>query len=122
MWNTSIPQNEEMLMILIFCQSFVDAIVKVICVRVEPNFAFPWKMEQEEGCRSGFIVSGRKVLTSAGAVDLHQEVKLKKGNCDVWYTATVLSVAFDTDLGTKYFAISMHSTFMKFNLVTMYDI
>ncbi|XP_058198024.1 protease Do-like 9 isoform X2 [Rhododendron vialii] len=55
-------------------------------------------MEQEEGCRSGFIVSGRKVLTSAGAVDLHQEVKLKKGNCDVWYTATVLSVAFDTDL------------------------
>ncbi|KAI8523090.1 hypothetical protein RHMOL_Rhmol13G0047300 [Rhododendron molle] len=80
---------------------------------VEPNFAFPWKMEQEEGCRSGFIVSGRKVLTSAGAVDLHQEVKLKKGNCDVWYTATVLSVAYDTDLGTKYFAISMHSTFYE---------
>ncbi|KAF7121138.1 hypothetical protein RHSIM_Rhsim13G0038400 [Rhododendron simsii] len=75
-----------------------EASITVICVRVEPNFAFPWKMEQEEGCRSGFIVSGRKVLTSAGAVDLHQEVKLKKGNCDVWYTATVLSVAFDTDL------------------------
>ncbi|KAI8523071.1 hypothetical protein RHMOL_Rhmol13G0046100 [Rhododendron molle] len=78
--------------------SFADAVVKVISVRVEPNYAFPWEMEQEEGCWSGFIVSGRKVCTSAIAVDLHKEVKLKTSKCDVWYTATVLSVAFETNL------------------------
>ncbi|XP_058197151.1 protease Do-like 9 isoform X3 [Rhododendron vialii] len=78
--------------------SFADAIVKVISVRVEPNYAFPWEMKQEEGCWSGFIVSGRKVCTSASAVDLHKEVKLKTSKCDVWYTATVLSVAFETNL------------------------
>ncbi|XP_058197118.1 protease Do-like 9 [Rhododendron vialii] len=77
---------------------FVEAIVKVICVKVDPNYTFPWKMEQEEGCWSGFIVSGRKILTSAGAVDLPKEVKVKKSTCNVWYTATVLSVALDTDL------------------------
>lgn len=94
-----------------FHQSFAEAVVKGISVRVAPNYAFPWKIEQEERCWSGFTVSGRKVCTSARAVDLHKEVKLKTSNCDVWYTATVLAVAFETDLGMIYFSISLHSFF-----------
>lgn len=94
-----------------FCyQSLVDTVVKVFCVRAFQNYTYPWLMEEEESFRSGFIISGRRVLTSARAINLHMEVKLKKKNSDTWFTASVLALAYESDLGMVCFTFSLHST------------
>ncbi|KAI8549549.1 hypothetical protein RHMOL_Rhmol06G0033200 [Rhododendron molle] len=78
--------------------SLVDKVVKVFCVRAFQNYTYPWLMEEEESFKSGFIISGRRVLTSARAINLHMEVKLKKKNSDTWFTASVLALAYESDL------------------------
>lgn len=67
-------------------------------------------MEEEESFKSGFIISGRRVLTSARAINLHMEVKLKRKNSDTWFAASVLALAYESDLGMVFFAFSLHST------------
>ncbi|XP_058220672.1 protease Do-like 9 [Rhododendron vialii] len=79
-------------------RSLVDTVVKVFCVRAFQSYTYPWLMEEEESFRSGFIISGRRVLTSARAINLHMEVKLKKKNSDTWFTASVLALAYESDL------------------------
>ncbi|KAF7140763.1 hypothetical protein RHSIM_Rhsim06G0024600 [Rhododendron simsii] len=79
-------------------RSLVDTVVKVFCVRAFQNYTCPWLMEEEESFRSGFIISGRRVLTSARAINLHMEVKLKRKNSDTWFTASVLALAYESDL------------------------
>ncbi|KAG5543072.1 hypothetical protein RHGRI_015980 [Rhododendron griersonianum] len=82
-----------------FCyQSLVDKVVKVFCVRAFQNYTYPWLMEEEESFKSGFIISGRRVLTSARAINLHMEVKLKRKNSDTWFAASVLALAYESDL------------------------
>ncbi|XP_058219688.1 protease Do-like 9 isoform X1 [Rhododendron vialii] len=75
-----------------------DAVVKVFCITAKPDFSFPWETEQQESYGSGLVVRGRRVLTTAHLVDHHTLVKLKKHNCDTWYTATVLAIAPECDL------------------------
>lgn len=106
MWNTTI--SKDMLIIGFFLQSQLDAVVKVFCIMAKPDFASPWGREQEESYSTGLIVSGRKVLTTAHSVDHHTLVKLKKHNCDTMYTATMLAIAPECDLGMIYFACSLH--------------
>ncbi|KAI8549556.1 hypothetical protein RHMOL_Rhmol06G0033800 [Rhododendron molle] len=74
------------------------AVVKVFCITAKPDFSFPWETEQQESYGSGLVVRGRRVLTTAHLVDHHTLVKLKKHNCDTWYTATVLAIAPECDL------------------------
>jgi len=78
----------------------MDAVVKVFCVHTEPNFSLPWQRKRQySSSSSGFIVSGRRVLTNAHSVEHHTQVKLKKRGSDTKYLATVLAIGTECDIG-----------------------
>ncbi|OVA16284.1 Peptidase S1 [Macleaya cordata] len=77
----------------------MDAVVKVFCVHSEPNFSLPWQRKRQySSSSSGFIISGRRVLTNAHSVEHYTQVKLKKRGSDVKYLATVLAVGTECDI------------------------
>ncbi|KAF3780420.1 Protease Do-like 9 [Nymphaea thermarum] len=77
----------------------MDAVVKVFCVHTEPNFSLPWQRKRQySSSSSGFIVSGRRVLTNAHSVEHHTQVKLKKRGSDTKYLATVLAIGTECDI------------------------
>lgn len=78
----------------------MEAVVKVFCVHTEPNFSLPWQRKRQySSSSSGFIVSGRRVLTNAHSVEHHTQVKVKRRGSDVKYLATVLSIGTECDIG-----------------------
>lgn len=78
----------------------MDAVVKVFCVHTEPNFSLPWQRKRQySSSSSGFIISGRRVLTNAHSVEHHTQVKVKKRGSDTKYLATVLAIGTECDIG-----------------------
>ncbi|KAL2936074.1 Protease Do-like 9 [Bienertia sinuspersici] len=77
----------------------MDAVVKVFCVHTEPNFSLPWQRKRQfSSSSSGFIISGRRVLTNAHSVEHFTQVKLKKRGSDTKFLATVLSIGIECDI------------------------
>ncbi|KAL8162149.1 hypothetical protein V2J09_013638 [Rumex salicifolius] len=77
----------------------MDAVVKVFCVHTEPNFSLPWQRKRQySSSSSGFVISGRRVLTNAHSVEHHTQVKVKKRGSDTKYLATVLSIGTECDI------------------------
>lgn len=80
--------------------SSMDAVVKVFCVHTKPNFSLPWQRKRQYSSSStGFIISGKRVLTNAHSVEHHTQVKLKKRGSDTKYLATVLAIGTECDIG-----------------------
>lgn len=78
----------------------MDAVVKVFCVHTEPNFSLPWQRKRQySSSSSGFVISGRRVLTNAHSVEHYTQVKLKKRGSDTKYLATVLAIGTECDIG-----------------------
>eukprot|EP00250_Pteridium_aquilinum_P013851 c21611_g1_i1 orf=220-1557(+) len=78
---------------------FMDAVVKVFCVHTEPNFSLPWQMKRQFSSNSsGFIISGRRVLTNAHSVEHHTQVKVKRRGSDTKFLATVLAIGTECDI------------------------
>lgn len=78
---------------------FMDAVVKVFCVHTEPNFSLPWQMKRQFSSNSsGFIISGRRVLTNAHSVEHHTQVKVKRRGSDTKFLATVLATGTECDI------------------------
>lgn len=81
----------------------MDAVVKVFCVHTEPNFSLPWQRKRQySSSSSGFVISGRRVLTNAHSVEHYTQVKLKKRGSDTKYLATVLAIGTECDIGIIY--------------------
>ncbi|KAK8287626.1 hypothetical protein V6Z12_D07G070400 [Gossypium hirsutum] len=77
----------------------MDAVVKVFCVHTEPNFSLPWQRKRQySSSSSGFVISGRRVLTNAHSVEHYTQVKVKKRGSDTKYLATVLSIGTECDI------------------------
>ncbi|KAI3879140.1 hypothetical protein MKX03_010644 [Papaver bracteatum] len=77
----------------------MDAVVKVFCAHSAPNYSLPWqRVQQYASTSSGFIISGRKVLTNAHSVEHYTQVKLKKRGSDVKYLAKVLAIGNECDM------------------------
>ncbi|GJY75382.1 protease Do-like protein 9 [Tanacetum coccineum] len=77
----------------------MDAVVKVFCVHTEPNFSLPWQRKRQySSSSSGFIISGRRVLTNAHSVEHFTQVKVKKRGSDVKYLANVLAIGTECDI------------------------
>ncbi|KAJ3700597.1 hypothetical protein LUZ61_004302 [Rhynchospora tenuis] len=77
----------------------MDAVVKVFCTHTEPNFSLPWQRKRQySSSSSGFIISGRRVLTNAHSVEHYTQVKLKKRGSDTKYLATVLAIGTECDI------------------------
>ncbi|XP_031277148.1 protease Do-like 9 [Pistacia vera] len=77
----------------------MDAVVKVFCVHTEPNFSLPWQRKRQySSSSSGFVITGRRVLTNAHSVEHYTQVKLKKRGSDTKYLATVLAIGTECDI------------------------
>lgn len=77
----------------------MDSVVKVFCVHTEPNFSLPWQRKRQySSSGSGFVISGRRVLTNAHCVEHFTQVKLKKRGSDTKYLATVLAIGTECDI------------------------
>lgn len=76
----------------------LDSVVKVFCKHTKPNFSLPWQ-KQYSSISSGFVISGRRLLTTAHSVQHHTQVRVKKRSSDRKFLATVLAVGSECDLG-----------------------
>ncbi|KAH7434289.1 hypothetical protein KP509_06G009600 [Ceratopteris richardii] len=79
--------------------SLLKAIVKVYCVSAEPDYSLPWQLRRQYTTTgSGFMISGKKLLTNAHCVEHHTQVTVRRTGDDTKYIATVLAIGSDCDL------------------------
>ncbi|GJP31178.1 hypothetical protein CLOM_g9838 [Closterium sp. NIES-68] len=77
----------------------LDSVVKLFAVASSPNYWLPWQSKpQREVTGSGFVVSGRRILTSAHVVADHTFVLVRRHGSPKKFLATVEAVAHDCDL------------------------
>jgi hypothetical protein len=99
----------------------MDAVVKVFCVRTEPNISLPWQRKRQYSSSSSvFIISGRRVLTNAYSVEHYTQVKLKKRGSDTKYLATVLAIGTECDIGAPTVPIPATVSIVYFLLLVFF--
>eukprot|EP00899_Mesostigma_viride_P020103 jgi/Mesvir1/28094/Mv04681-RA.2 len=79
--------------------AFMDSVIKIFCTHSEPNYSLPWQRKRQYASTgSGFMISGRMLLTNAHCVDHHTQVKVKKRGDDTKFVAKVLALGTECDL------------------------
>ncbi|GJP60664.1 hypothetical protein CLOP_g17884 [Closterium sp. NIES-67] len=77
----------------------LDSVVKVFAVGSSPNYRLPWQNKpQREVTGSGFVIMGRRILTSAHIVADQAFVLVRKHGSPKKYLAQVQAVAHECDL------------------------
>ncbi|KAL0298541.1 UNVERIFIED_CONTAM: Protease Do-like 10, mitochondrial [Sesamum radiatum] len=77
----------------------LDSVVKIFTVASSPSYFLPWQNKsQRESMGSGFIISGRKILTNAHVVADHTFVLVRKHGSPNKYKAEVQAVGHECDL------------------------
>ncbi|CDR95924.1 DegP protease, putative [Babesia bigemina] len=75
------------------------SIVKIYCDSTDPNYAQPWQMRRQlKSIGSGFIISGRLVLTNAHCVSWQNRCLLRKHGSTVKYPGRVVAIGHECDL------------------------
>jgi S1-C subfamily serine protease len=76
-----------------------ESIIKVYTVAASPNWFMPWQTKQQrESTGSGFIVSGKRIITNAHCVADQAHVIVRKHGDPKKYTARVVAVGHECDL------------------------
>lgn len=79
--------------------SLLKAVVKVYCISAEPDYSLPWQLQRQHASTgSGFMISGRRLLTNAHCVEHHTQVKVKRTGDDTRYIANVLAIGEECDI------------------------
>eukprot|EP01119_Soliformovum_irregulare_P010447 TRINITY_DN2570_c0_g1_i2.p1 TRINITY_DN2570_c0_g1~~TRINITY_DN2570_c0_g1_i2.p1 ORF type:complete len:524 (+),score=154.43 TRINITY_DN2570_c0_g1_i2:96-1667(+) len=74
-------------------------VVKIFATSSEPNYSMPWQMKkQKRSTSSGFIISGRRIMTNAHAVANQTSIMIRKYGDAKKYLAKVLHVGHECDL------------------------
>lgn len=77
----------------------LDAVVKIYTTHCEPNYSLPWQMQrQTQSTSSGFVISGRRIITNAHSVEHFTVVSVKKRGSDRKFIAKVLAIGNECDL------------------------
>ncbi|XP_043706828.1 protease Do-like 10, mitochondrial isoform X2 [Telopea speciosissima] len=77
----------------------LDSVVKVFTVTSCPNYFLPWQNKsQRETMGSGFVISGRRILTNAHVVADQTFVLVRKHGSPTKYRAEVQAVGHECDL------------------------
>ncbi|KAI4342856.1 hypothetical protein MLD38_027424 [Melastoma candidum] len=80
-------------------ETALDSVVKVFTVSSSPNYFLPWQNKnQRETMGSGFVISGRRILTNAHVVANHTFVMVRKHGSPTKYRADVLATGHECDL------------------------
>lgn len=81
------------------CNSILNSTVKIYVTHCSPNYSIPWQMHRQmQSTCSGFIISGRQIITNAHALRNNTMVRVKKHNGEQMHTAHVLAVGNECDL------------------------
>lgn len=76
-----------------------DGVIRVYCTHSQPNYGIPWQRQKQEfSSSSGFVISGKRILTNAHAVEYGTLVQVKKRQSEKKYVATVSAVGHECDL------------------------
>ncbi|PIN05246.1 Serine protease [Handroanthus impetiginosus] len=77
----------------------LDSVVKIFTVSSSPSYFLPWQNKsQRESMGSGFVISGRRILTNAHVVADHTFVLVRKHGSPTKYRAEVQAVGHECDL------------------------
>lgn len=77
----------------------LDSVVKIFTVSSSPNYFLPWQNKsQRETMGSGFVISGRRILTNAHVVADYTFVLVRKHGSPTKYRAEVQAVGHECDL------------------------
>ncbi|CAA3019591.1 protease Do-like 10, mitochondrial [Olea europaea subsp. europaea] len=77
----------------------LDSVVKIFTVSSSPSYFLPWQNKsQRETMGSGFVISGRRILTNAHVVADHTFVLVRKHGSPTKYRAEVKAVGHECDL------------------------
>ncbi|KAK9139002.1 hypothetical protein Sjap_009596 [Stephania japonica] len=77
----------------------LDSVVKIFTVSSSPNYFLPWQNKsQRETMGSGFLISGRRILTNAHVVADHTFVLVRKHGSSTKYRAEVRAIGHECDL------------------------
>lgn len=77
----------------------MESVVKVFCIHSEPNFSLPWQRKRQFSSNgSGFVISGRRVLTNAHCVEHGTQVKVRRRGSEIKYIADVVCVGTECDI------------------------
>ncbi|KFK31613.1 hypothetical protein AALP_AA6G135800 [Arabis alpina] len=77
----------------------VNSVVKVFTASSKPSIVHPWQnWLQYESTGSGFVISGRKILTNAHVVADHTFVQVRKHGSPTKYKAKVGAIGHECDL------------------------
>nr|XP_043632535.1 protease Do-like 10, mitochondrial [Erigeron canadensis] len=77
----------------------LDSVVKVFTVSSSPNYFLPWQNKsQRESMGSGFVISGKRIVTNAHVVADHTFVLVRKHGSPTKYRAEVKAVGHECDL------------------------
>jgi len=79
--------------------NLLKSVVKIFSVRTEPNLTMPWQMKRQYSTTaSGFVVSGRRIVTNAHAVGFQTSVRVRKHGSAEKFVAKVIGVCHQCDL------------------------
>jgi len=77
----------------------LSSVVKVFCIKTEPNHSMPWQMRrQTSSTGSGFVIDGKRIITNAHCVAYHTSVRVRKHGSAQKFVAKVLAVGHPCDL------------------------
>uniref|UniRef100_A0A0D3C258 Protease Do-like PDZ domain-containing protein n=1 Tax=Brassica oleracea var. oleracea TaxID=109376 RepID=A0A0D3C258_BRAOL len=77
----------------------LNSVVKVFTVSSKPRLFQPWQISMQNECSgSGFLISGKKIITNAHVVDNHTSVKVQKHGSATKYKAKVRMIGHECDL------------------------
>uniref|UniRef100_A0A5B7BGG7 Protease Do-like 10 n=1 Tax=Davidia involucrata TaxID=16924 RepID=A0A5B7BGG7_DAVIN len=77
----------------------LDSVVKIFTVSSSPNYSLPWQNKsQRETMGSGFVISGKRILTNAHVVADYTFVLVRKHGSPTKYRAEVQAVGHECDL------------------------
>ncbi|KAL0897583.1 hypothetical protein Bca101_081544 [Brassica carinata] len=77
----------------------LKSVVKVFTVSSKPRLFQPWQISMQNECSgSGFLISGKKIITNAHVVANHTSVKVKKHGSATKYKAKVRMIGHECDL------------------------
>ncbi|GAB2211879.1 hypothetical protein Drorol1_Dr00025218 [Drosera rotundifolia] len=77
----------------------LDSVVKIFTVSSSPNYFLPWQNKsQRESMGSGFVITGRRILTNAHVLADHTFVLVRKHGSPTKYRAEVQAIGHECDL------------------------
>ncbi|CAM6089030.1 unnamed protein product [Calypogeia fissa] len=80
-------------------QLALDSVVKIFTMASSPNYFLPWQNKpQREITGSGFVISGRRIVTNAHVVADQTYVVVRKHGSPSKYRAKVMAVGHECDL------------------------